>query len=167
MELEAQLANLSRKLEEQQLANREREREISEKEKHIRRLSGINSPEEISSDFHGVFVSPKRYKNARSKSNVEDFMPSLAQSLAAGELYGLPKENTEEIKRIVDVESNDEEQFDRTENNLLNSILNAGDIDIDQGIITTKGLHTMNLTPIEVDHKVSVVMSVETIGTSS
>jgi hypothetical protein len=155
MELEAQLANLSRKLEEQQLANREKEKEISEKERHIRRISGTNPTEEISSDFRGIFVSSNRYKNTRSKSNIniEDLMPSLAQSLAAGELYGLPNKNAEDAKKIVDVASEDEEQVDREENNLLDSILNVGDINITQGVTTTKDSYNMNITPIEMKPK--------------
>eukprot|EP00826_Nyctotherus_ovalis_P055313 TRINITY_DN7336_c0_g1_i11.p1 TRINITY_DN7336_c0_g1~~TRINITY_DN7336_c0_g1_i11.p1 ORF type:complete len:290 (+),score=103.89 TRINITY_DN7336_c0_g1_i11:175-1044(+) len=140
MELEAQLANLSRKLEEQQKATKEKEKEITEQQRHIKRISEMNLPplEELSTDLHGFVVSSRRYKNTRSKSNIADMLPSLAQTLKleGEQAYEFPSERAEDVKevqRIVDVASEDEELSDKADSNLLSSILNIGDVKMNQG----------------------------------
>lgn len=175
MELEAQLANLSRKLEEQQQATKEKEKEISEQQRHIKRISEMNLPplEELSTDLHGFVVSSRRYKNTRSKSNIADILPSLAQTLKleTEQAFEFPSEKTEDVKevqRIVDVASEDEEQLERVDNNLLSSILNTGDAEMNQRSSEAKSggdeMEAKSNTPIEIGNVVR--FAVITLGSS-
>ena len=154
MALEADITDFSRKLEEQRKINEARQKELDEQSKLLKRTGSIHAPIIVApvENIYGISYSPQKLKNARSKSNIEDIIRDNDSTFNLAKLVQDAQEDKKEVYKeinepikisndlvnkddigaqknvLVDIISEDdepEEKFERENNNLLSSILNA------------------------------------------